>query len=64
MGTKARYIGPEELVRLESQGRLFIPSNSVIYKRSLLLPVGGLDADLKWHCDWFVTHNKLLRGRE
>lgn len=61
MGTEARYFSPEELVRLESASRLFISSNSVIWRRDLLLATGGMRRDLRWHSDWFLIHTLAFR---
>lgn len=61
MGTQARYFSPEDLVRLETANRLFISSNSVIWRRDLLHATGGMRRGLRWHSDWFLIHTLAFR---
>lgn len=59
--TPERYFSPEDLVRLETANRLFISSNSVIWRRDLLLATGGMRRELRWHSDWFLIHTLAFR---
>ncbi len=61
MGAKPAFFTPDDLVRLETQSRLFISSNSVIFRRDLLLGSGGMRSALKWHSDWFLIHALAFR---
>jgi glycosyltransferase involved in cell wall biosynthesis len=53
MAEQPCYLSPARMVELEKQGKLFIASNTALFKRSSILRAGGFIPQLKWHCDWF-----------
>ena len=55
------YLSPKELVAVEKRGRLFIPSNSVIMKRTALMEVGQFIPELKFCCDWYAMYVAAFR---
>jgi glycosyltransferase involved in cell wall biosynthesis len=54
MGNRPAYYTPKDVERLEMEGRLMIPSNTILWHRETLIELGGLDAELQWHSDWFL----------
>jgi glycosyltransferase involved in cell wall biosynthesis len=50
------YFSPRKMIELERQGRLFIPTNTAVMKRSALLEAGGFLHELKCICDWFADY--------
>ncbi len=54
MGDQPAWYPPADALQLEKQGRLLIPSNTILWHRETLIALGGLDAELKWHSDWFL----------
>ena len=61
MGDRPSYLSPVDVEELEKAGRLQIPSNTILWHRQTLLELGGLDSELKWHCDWFLYTMMALR---
>lgn len=61
MGDKPAYYNPNDVVWLEKTGRLMIPSNTILWHRETLIELGGLNADLKWHSDWFLYTTYAFR---
>jgi glycosyltransferase involved in cell wall biosynthesis len=61
MADQAGFIGPDEMVRLEQQDRLYIASHTAIIRRAALTEVGGFIPELKWHCDWFAIYLAAFR---
>lgn len=61
MGDKACYYKPSEVVELEKAGRLMIPSNTILWNRETLIQLGGLNAELAWHSDWFLYTTYAFR---
>jgi hypothetical protein len=59
MGTRMAgrdcYLSPEDVVGVGRRGRLPIPTNTAVYRRSLFLEHGGYLPELKWHSDWYIT---------
>jgi glycosyltransferase involved in cell wall biosynthesis len=51
--SRAAFFSPDELSRLDREGRLIIPSQTVTFRREALLAAGGLQPKLRWHSDWF-----------
>jgi len=47
------YLSPDRMVELERKRKLFISSNTVMLKRSVLLETGKFIPELKSSCDWF-----------
>jgi glycosyltransferase involved in cell wall biosynthesis len=56
MAEQACYLSPSAMVRLEQRDKLFIPSHTVIMRRSALLAVGRFIPELRWHSDWFAMY--------
>lgn len=54
MGDKACYLSPERIFELERQGRYFVASNSIIFRKKTLLELGGFNPELRWQADWFA----------
>jgi glycosyltransferase involved in cell wall biosynthesis len=61
MTDKPGYLSPHEVMRLEQQGRFFIPGHSAIYRREPLIKVGKLRHELAHYSDWFSTTVLALR---
>lgn len=61
MGDRPTFYSPDEVVELEKAGRLMIPSNTILWHRETLLELGGLNAELKWHSDWFLYTTYAFR---
>lgn len=61
MTDKPAYLSPQEVVRLEQQGRFFIPGHTAIYRREPLIKVGKLREELAHYSDWFSTTVLALR---
>ena len=58
---KPCYLSPKDLVEVEKRGKLFIPTNSVIMKRSALMEVGQFIPELKFCCDWYAMYVSAFR---
>jgi len=54
MAESASYLSPERMVELERKRRLFISTNSAVFKRSVLLATGKLIPELQSSADWFA----------
>src|SRR5438046_3056430 len=54
MGESPSYLSPERMVKLERKRQLFISSNTVVWKRSVLLDTGKFIPELKSSADWFT----------
>jgi glycosyltransferase involved in cell wall biosynthesis len=61
MTDRPAYISPKDVVRLEQEGRFFIPGHSAIYRREALIKVGKLIPELSLYSDWFATTALALR---
>lgn len=61
MTDRPAYLSPQEVVRLEQKGRLFIPGHTAIYRREALIKIGKLRPELSLHSDWFTTTVLALR---
>lgn len=61
MGDRPCYLAPEQLVKLEKSGRLWISTHTALFKRSALIEAGGFIPELKWHCDWFASYVAAFR---
>lgn len=55
MTDRPAYLTPPQVVRLQEQGRLFIPGHTAIYRREALIRAGKLIAELRHYSDWFST---------
>jgi glycosyltransferase involved in cell wall biosynthesis len=62
LADRPTYFSPDELVRLDRAGKLFIATNTVMARRTSLLEAGRYNGDLKWHADWFIVHVAAFRG--
>lgn len=58
MAESPSYLAPERMVELERKRQLFMSSNTVVLKRSVLLDTGKFFAELKSSADWF-THSVI-----
>lgn len=61
MAATPSYLSPSRLIELECAGKLFIDSRTAIWKLADLRRIGGFDAELRWHCDWFALHALAFR---
>ncbi len=61
MTDKPAFISPQDVVRLEHEGRFFIPGHTAIYQRDALIRVGKLVPELRHYSDWFSTTVLALR---
>ena len=61
MADRPAYFSPDEMVRMDRAGKLFIANNTVIARRMSLIEAGCYDGDLKWHADWFIVRVAALR---
>jgi glycosyltransferase involved in cell wall biosynthesis len=61
MTDRPAYIPPQEVVKLEQEGRFFIPGHSAIYRREALIEVDKLIPKLSLYSDWFATTTLALR---
>lgn len=50
------YLSPADLVKVERRGKLYIPPNSVIFKKSALREVGNYPSELKFCTDWYAMY--------
>jgi glycosyltransferase involved in cell wall biosynthesis len=56
MANEPSYISPREMVELEKRGRLYIPGNTIIMRRSALIDAGKYLVELKHVNDWFADY--------
>jgi glycosyltransferase involved in cell wall biosynthesis len=56
MADRPSYIPPARMVELGKRNRLFIPSNTSIFRREVVIQAGKYDPRLKWHSDWFLLY--------
>lgn len=61
MTDRPAYLSPQEVMRLEQRGRLFIPGHTAIYRREALVQVGKLISELSLYSDWYATTVLALR---
>ncbi|HVH82291.1 MAG TPA: glycosyltransferase family A protein [Stellaceae bacterium] len=56
-----RYFSPEEFRGLLKRGFVWLPMNASLIERQALLDIGGYDARLRWHADWFLNYTLAFR---
>jgi glycosyltransferase involved in cell wall biosynthesis len=56
MADTPKYLSPQDMVKLEKKGRLYIPGHSVIFKRTALLEAGKFLPELKYAVDWYADY--------
>jgi glycosyltransferase involved in cell wall biosynthesis len=56
-----RCFSPAETRALFDQSFLWLPVNTALIEREAMLSVGGFDAGLMWHSDWFAIYSIALR---
>jgi glycosyltransferase involved in cell wall biosynthesis len=61
LGDGARYYSAAQLRERLRRHYLWISSNTVAARRDALLAMGGFDAGLRWHADWFAYYAIALR---
>lgn len=49
------------MVEIEKHRTLYVPPNSVIFKKTALLEVGKFIRELKFCCDWYATYLAAFR---
>jgi glycosyltransferase involved in cell wall biosynthesis len=54
MADAPAYLSPREVVKLERQGRFFIPGHTAIRKRTAVIEAGKFIVELKHFNDWFA----------
>jgi glycosyltransferase involved in cell wall biosynthesis len=60
-GLEPRYLSPEQLTKILRRHYLWMSGNTVLARRDALLEIGGFEADLRWHADWFAYYVIALR---
>jgi glycosyltransferase involved in cell wall biosynthesis len=60
-GKEPSYVSPEQLARILKRHYLWMSGNTVVARRDALLEIGGFEADLRWHADWFAYYVVALR---
>ncbi len=61
LGVRPHYMDVAELNKRFAQSHLWMSANTVVARRDALLAIGGFDAKLRWHADWFAYYVILLR---
>ena len=61
MADATSCLSPQRLVEVERAGRLFMDSRTAVWQLSALRRIGGFDAELRWHCDWYAMHTLAFR---
>lgn len=61
LGTSPRVLSAQALHQLLRRNYLWVSGNTVVCKRSSLLEMGGFEASLRWHADWFGFYVVALR---
>lgn len=54
--SEPQFVSPERLHALLAERFVWIGANTAIMRREDLLSVGGFDAALRWHGDWFAMY--------
>lgn len=60
-GKEPSYLSPRQLTAILRRHYLWMSGNTVLAKREALLEMGGFEADLRWHADWFAYYVIALR---
>lgn len=61
LGTELRHYSPAELREILRRHYLWISGNTIAARRDVLVDMGGFDAGLRWHADWFTFYAIALR---
>ena len=61
LGSTPRYFTPDDLRSRLRQHYVWISGNTVLARRDVLLEMGGFEAELRWHADWFTYYAIALR---
>jgi hypothetical protein len=61
LGDWAQHYSPAQLRDRLRQRYLWMSGNTVAARRDALLAMGGFDASLRWHADWFAYYAIALR---
>ena len=61
LSERPRAFSAIEMEDLLSRGYFHFSSNTAIFRRNEFIAAGGLNKDLMWLCDWFVTNVLALR---
>lgn len=60
-GPGISFVPPAHFRALLEDDFVWLGVNTAMFKREALLEVGGFDASLQWHCDWFVIYAVAFR---
>jgi glycosyltransferase involved in cell wall biosynthesis len=60
-GKEPSYLSPAQLTTILKRHYLWMSGNTVVARREALLEIGGFEADLRWHADWFAYYVVALR---
>ena len=55
LATKPVYFSPDALEAIFAKNYFTISSNTVIYRRSAIVSIGGFSPELEWQADWFTN---------
>ena len=58
---RAKYLGPDDIEGLLRKAAFTFPANSLFFRRTALMEIGGFIPELEWHADWFAAHALGLR---
>jgi glycosyltransferase involved in cell wall biosynthesis len=60
-GREPSFLTPDQLVTILKKHYLWMSGNTVLARRDALVEIGGFEADLRWHADWFAYYAIALR---
>jgi glycosyltransferase involved in cell wall biosynthesis len=55
------FVSPEQFLNLLKQQFVWLGINTAMFRRDMLLRVGGFDPALRWHSDWFAIYAIAFR---
>lgn len=58
---EARFITPLAFRTLLKERFVWLPTTAALFRREVLIEVGGYDPSLRWHSDWFAIYAIALR---
>jgi glycosyltransferase involved in cell wall biosynthesis len=60
-GREPSFLSREQLTATLKKHYLWISGNTVLARRDALVEIGGFEANLRWHADWFAYYVIALR---
>ncbi len=61
LGREPKFFTATEFAGLLRRGFVWLPITGAVIHRETFLSIGGYDAKLRWHSDWFATYAIALR---